>query len=103
MAYGLHFTWHENDPFYVEGFIYLTMDGSRRPTIVAEVSRQWNWGFGKNKKYTWTAKVHGRDAQTGKPLGGYFDTREEAVQCVRRIMASIYHDPRDDGPQPKDA
>ena len=96
--YGLDFEWVEHDPVYIDGYVYLRLKGSKRPAIFASITRQWKSGILK-KQYQYVLKISFRDAATGSQLGGYYDSRAQAVAACKQIMKDIFHDPRDDVPK----
>jgi len=100
--YGLQFEWVENDPVYVKEFMYLRLKGSLRPAIFASISRQYRSGI-INRKYYWVLRINLKDARTGRDVGGFYDSRDDAVAACKQYMKGIFRDPRDDGPQPKES
>jgi hypothetical protein len=94
MAYGLDFEWVENDPTFVDGFVYLRLKGVRFPTIFASIKRQWKSGI-INRKYYYVLNISNRSAADGRPIGGYYDSLAEAKDACRRMMRIVFEDPRD--------
>lgn len=95
MSYGLNFSWVENDPTYRDGFTYLVLDSSKYPSIFASISKQWKSGI-FNRKYFYILRMAFRDAETGREMGGYYDSLEEAKAMCSWFMKSVFYDPRDD-------
>ena len=98
MSFGLQFMWNEDDPFYKEGYLYITLNSSLYPTIFGGIHKQYRSGI-INRKYWYVLEMNFRDAETGRKLGGYYDTLEDAKKAANRFIKMIFYDPRDYGPQ----
>lgn len=101
MSYGLQFMWNEvgkNDPVYREGYIYLTLKHSFRPTIFGGISKQWKGGI-LSPKYWYVLRMNFVDADSGRSFGGYYKTLDEAKYAANKFLHIAFYDPRDYGPQ----
>lgn len=97
MSYGLHFSWVKDDPTFVKGCEYLILNTSFYPTIFAFITRRRL--FSIKPTYEYLLEMNLRDAETGRKLGGFYPTIEEAKRAAGKFMACIFYDPRDYGPQ----
>jgi hypothetical protein len=98
MSYGLHFLWNEKNPFFIKDYIYITLKSSLYPTIFGGIHKEYRSGI-INRRYWYVLEMNFRDAETGRKLGGYYNSLEDAKAAANRFIKMIFYDPRDYGPQ----
>jgi hypothetical protein len=89
MSYGLEFYFVEvspKDPMWRKGTVLIRRSGS--PVVWGRIFKVW-------LDRQWTLKLVFSNPDRGNPIGGYYDTKEEAMAAAKRMLKAIMYDPRE--------